>query len=260
MFGFVIPTKFVLIYAAHNAFSCNDRRGPNQHSDHNRVFGFEMNHLHGGWRILLFFCFAVALSGCGTPQLQTTDPERALSINATSVGFGDVVLNSVASQSVILTAAGAAPVTVNAATVTGVGFTLTPANLPVTLSPGEALTLVVQFDPAATGAATGQLTITSDSSTGATSVIGLSGTGAPHEVDLSWIAPSSPYDPIAGYNIYRAPSGSSSFQLLNSLDDNKTSYVDSPVQSGQGYSYFVTSVDISGTESVPSDTISVTIP
>jgi fibronectin type 3 domain-containing protein len=47
---------------------------------------------------------------------------------------------------------------------------------------------------------------------------------------------------------------------LNSLDNTQTAYVDSPVQSGQGYSYFVTSVDNSGTESVPSDMISVAIP
>jgi len=183
-----------------------------------------------------------------------------LSINAASVGFGNVILNTATTQSVTLTSTGTAPVTVQTATLTGAGFSLSATTLPMTLNPGQALTLAVQFNPAATGAATGQLTIVSDSSIGATAVIRLSGTGAPHEVDLSWIAPSSSLDPIAGYNVYRAPGGTSGFQLLNSSDITETAYADSAVQSGQGYSYFVTSVDNSGTESVPSNTISVTIP
>jgi hypothetical protein len=87
-----------------------------------------------------------------------------------------------------------------------------------------AVTLEVQFDPTAAGAATGQLTIQSNSSTNATSVISLSGTGetVAHEVDLSWQAPSSSPVPIVGYNIYRLTGGSSTYQLLNSSVDTQT--------------------------------------
>jgi hypothetical protein len=46
----------------------------------------------------------------------------------------------------------------------GAGFTVSGATFPVMLNPGQAATLSVQFDPATVGAATGQLTITSDSS------------------------------------------------------------------------------------------------
>ena len=262
MFRILVPRQFGRIFAAHDASLRKDHWGPGDCSAHNRTRTSGVNRWHTGWLILLFCCFCLGLSGCGSANIRTgtTEAVPTLSINATSVGFGNVILNTAATQSVTLTSTGTVPVTVSSATLTGAGFTLPATTLPMTLNPGQALTLVVQFTPAATGAAAGQLTIASDSLTGATAVIRLSGTGAPHEVDLSWIAPSSSDDPIAGYNVYRAPGGTSSFQLLNSSDITETAYVDSAVQSGKGYSYFVTSVDNSGTESVPSDAISVAIP
>ena len=59
----------------------------------------------------------------------------------------------------------------------GTGFTTSGATFPVTLNPGQSATLNVQFDPTATGAATGELTIQSNSSTNSTAVVNLSGTG-----------------------------------------------------------------------------------
>jgi centrosomal CEP192-like protein len=183
-----------------------------------------------------------------------------LSINATSVSFGNVVVNTPTTQSVTLTSTGTAAVTVSAATVTGTGFTLSGATFPMTLNPSQTATLNVQFDPTTTGAATGQLTITSNSSTNGTATISLSGTGIHHQVDLNWSAPTGSSDPIAGYKVYRAPSGSSSYQLLNSSIDAQTTYTDSTPQSGTTYQYYVTSVDSSGAESAPSNSTSVTIP
>lgn len=143
---------------------------------------------------------------------------------------------------------------------TGTGFSLPGTAFPVTLNPRQAVMLNVQFDPAAVGAAAGQLTIASNSSTGATAAISLSGTGTQPEVELSWDAPTSSIDPVAGYNVYRAPSGSADFQLLNSSDDIESANVDSTVQSGQRYAYIVESVDASGVESAPSRVFSVAIP
>ncbi len=149
--------------------------------------------------------------------LQLNVATATLSIDATNVSFGNVVVNNQSSQAITLTSTGTGPVTVNSASVTGSGFTVSGAAFPVTLNPGQALALTVQFGPTATGSATGQVTIKSNSSTNPTVVIGLSGTGAPHEVDLSWNAPAdSPSDPIAGFHVYRALSGSSSYQLVNS--------------------------------------------
>jgi len=131
---------------------------------------------------------------------------------------------------------------------------------PVTLTPNQATTLTVQFDPTTAGAASGKLTITSNASTGGTITISLTGTGMAPQVELSWNAPSSSTDPVAGYNIYRATGSSTSYQLLNSSVNTQTTYVDTTVQCGQTYNYIVESVDAAGVVSVPSNTISVTTP
>jgi fibronectin type 3 domain-containing protein len=133
---------------------------------------------------------------------------------------------------------------------------------PLTLGSGQTATIQVQFKPTTAGAATGQLTITSNASTNGTATIALSGTGTAgsYAVTLSWEAPTSSIDPVAGYNIYREQVSSSAYVLLNSSIDTETSYVDRTVMSGNTYDYVTTSLDTSGVESTPSNMISVTIP
>jgi hypothetical protein len=87
----------------------------------------------------------------------------------------------------------------------------------------------------------------------------LSGTGT-HAVTLSWQAPSSSAMPVTGYKVYRATGSSSSYQLLSSTASSQLSYLDTNIQSGTAYSYYVDSVDSSGAQSSPSNQISVTIP
>jgi hypothetical protein len=210
---------------------------------------------------------SVALSGCegffvrnsahsgesakaGTP---------ALSTNSTSLAFGSVHVNTSATQSVTLTSAGTAPVTISTATTTGQGFTMSGITFPVTLDPGQTMTLSLQFDPLTTGAATGQVRITTNSSTNGTVEIGLSGTGTSHEVDLSWDAPISS-DPLAGYRIYRSSDGGTSFQLVSPTLVTQNTFLDVQVQSGMTYHYVVKSVNTLGVESAPSNLTSVTIP
>jgi hypothetical protein len=185
-----------------------------------------------------------------------------LSINATSVGFGNVALNQPATQTLTLSSTGTSSVTVNSAVLVGAGFTLSGTALPTTLAPGQTATAGVQFDPTVVGAATGTLTISSTSSSNPTATITLTGTGTAvsYAVDLSWDAPVGPTDPVAGYNIYRSPVGSSTYQLLNSSVEGQTAYVDSSVQVGTSYDYIVESVDASGVESVPTSPVAVTIP
>jgi len=151
---------------------------------------------------------------------------------------------------------------VSSATVTGTGFSLAGNTYSGTLAPGQTASLGVQFDPTTAGAATGQLTIISNSSNNSTAAIPLTGTGtaASYAVDLSWSAPESSTDPVAGYNVYRANSGSSTYQLLNSPVDTETTFTDSTVEIGQSYDYIVESVDSSGVESAPTSPIAVTIP
>ena len=101
-----------------------------------------------------------------------------MTVSAASLSFGNVTVNTAATQSLTLTSSGTSPVTVSSAAITGAGFSIVGgSSLPVTLNPTQTLTLQVQFDPTALGTASGQLTITSDSSTGSTAQVTLGGTG-----------------------------------------------------------------------------------
>jgi Abnormal spindle-like microcephaly-assoc'd, ASPM-SPD-2-Hydin len=197
----------------------------------------------------------VALSGTGT----ATNPQ--LAISAASLNFGSVTVNTATTQTLTLTSTGTTPVTVNSAAITGAGFTIVGGSFPVTLNPTQTLTLQLQFDPTTAGPLAGQLTISSNSTSGSTAAVALSGTGTAvaHEVDLSWDAPASSPVPVTGYDVYRA-TGSGSFVLINSSPDTAVTYVDSTVVSGATYTYEVTSVDSSGVQSVVSNQITVTIP
>lgn len=194
--------------------------------------------------------FAIQLNAC----------VAKLSINASSVSFGSVALNSPATQTLTLTSTGTNAVTVNSDSLSGAGFSASGTAFPATLNPGQTAVVNLQFDPTVAGAATGQLTITSNSSTGSPAFIALSGTGVAATVNLSWDPPSGSSDPIAGFRVYRANSGSSSYQLLNVSVDSQTIYVDSSIQGGASYNYYVTTVDSSGAESAASSLASVTIP
>src|SRR5215469_1012703 len=194
-----------------------------------------------------------------TVTLQLNAGTPGLTVNATSVAFGDVVINNATTQTVTLTSSGTAAVTVNSIAVAGSGFSASPVSVPATLNPGQTLSVTLTFDPTAVGATSGQLTITSTASTNPTVTIGLSGTGDPHQVDLSWVAPTGSSVPITGYNVYRAASGTGAFALLNS-GGTQTTYADTTVQATQSYDYIVKSVDSTGTESAPSNTTTVTVP
>ena len=204
--------------------------------------------------------FKPVSAGAAAPAT-TPATTPALSINTTTIAFGDVVLNNPATQSVTLTSSGTASVTVSAATVTGTGFTVSGASFPLTLSPNQTATLSIEFDPTAAGAASGSLTLSSNSSTGSSSVIALTGTGetasASSQVSLTWDAPTTSTDPVAGYYVYRSPSGSSSYQQLNASAITQTSYDDTTAQAGQTYDYIVESTDASGVTSAPSNMASV---
>jgi Abnormal spindle-like microcephaly-assoc'd, ASPM-SPD-2-Hydin len=189
-----------------------------------------------------------------------------LTINASSIAFGDISLNTTATQSVTLTSTGAIPVIVSSVTISGTGFTFSGASFPLTLnSTSPTSTLSVDFDPTTAGSATGELTVSSNSSINGTANISLTGTGVSssgtYEVSVTWDPPSSSSDAVAGYNIYRSIGGESTYQLMGSVTSTALSFTDNNnIQNGQTYDYIVESVDGSGNESVPSNLASVVIP
>jgi hypothetical protein len=187
-----------------------------------------------------------------------------LTLQSTSVPFGDVTDGSPSYQSVTLTSSGTAALTVSAGAVSGAGYTISGVSFPSTLNPGQTATLEIEFDPTTPGVSDGSVTLTSNSSAGTTSTISLSGTGvAPsssYEVNLTWDPPTDSTDPVAGYNIYRAVSGSSTYELLNSSLDMTTTYIDTTVQNSTSYIYYVESVDDEGNQSAPSNDFAVSVP
>jgi hypothetical protein len=215
------------------------------------------------WRLLALFCYsALALSGCGGSKV-VTDDTGTLTATPTTAAFGNVAVGQASNATITLRGGSAGPVEITQLSLSGQGFAMSgQADLPITLPAGGVYDLSLQFDPVATGAATGQITVTSNSTSNATVAIALSGTGTPRAyiVGVSWDAPLDSADPVAGYNVYRSPAGAAGYELLNASVDPNTTFVDSTVQDGLSYDYIVESVDSSGVESIPSAMVSVTIP
>jgi hypothetical protein len=198
----------------------------------------------------------IQLSGTGQTPQSSANP--TLSINSSSVAFGNVAVGTPSTQAITLSSTGSTAVTVSGVSLTGAGFTDSGIAFPLTLNAGQSATLSLQFLPAATGAVTGQLTVNSNSSTDSAAVVALSGTGIPLQIALNWDAPSG--STIVGYNVYRTSGSSSSFQKLNSSVATPASYTDGTIQPNTTYQYYVTSVDPTGAESTPSNTATVAVP
>jgi ASPM-SPD-2-Hydin domain-containing protein/centrosomal CEP192-like protein/HYDIN/CFA65/VesB family protein len=111
----------------------------------------------------------VPLTGVGVTQGQVTP-------NPVSLSFGNVATGSSKTLPETLTNSGGTSLTISAAAASGTGFTISGITLPLTLNAGQSTSFNVQFAPTATGAASGNVTITSNGSN-PTLNIALSGTG-----------------------------------------------------------------------------------
>ncbi len=195
-----------------------------------------------------------------------------LAANASALNFGSVTVGNVKTLTLTLTSSGSSAVTVNSLSISGSGYSLgTSAATPLTLNPGGTVGLTIRYQPTGTGPASGSLSIRSNSTAGNTIGVSLSGAGTgantgtgtgsgiQHSVEVTWDAPPSSPDAVAGYRIYRSTSGGN-FNLQNSTLTTAQSYLDSTVASGIRYEYIVKSVDGSGVESVASNNFVVTVP
>jgi len=79
-------------------------------------------------------------------------------------------------------------------------------------------------------------------------------------VNLTWNAPTSSPDPVAGYNVLRSLSGAGAFAQVNSTLISSVSYTDTTVLNSTNYDYIVESADSAGVESAPSNIASVAVP
>lgn len=116
---------------------------------------------------------SLMLSGCGVQMAG-----GGLSVSPRTISFGTVSLGQTAVATVSLINGQGSSVRLSQVQVAGASFTLPgQGSVPVTIPAGGTYTLQVQFNPTAAGAATGQVTISSNASADGTTVIGLNGTG-----------------------------------------------------------------------------------
>lgn len=85
---------------------------------------------------------------------------------------------------------------------------------------------------------------------------GRQGPPNPHSVTISWTASPSA---IQGYYVYRSASPGTPVRLNVRVVEG-TQYTDHTVEAGHTYDYYVTSVDLKGTESAPSTHLTVSVP
>jgi hypothetical protein len=181
-----------------------------------------------------------------------------LSATPATLSFGDVTLGSSSVLPAEATNTGTTNVTLSTAAITGAGFSFTGPSLPVTLSPGQAASFSVTFDPNATGDVTGALSVTSNAANSPASV-SLSAAGVnKHTVALDWTASTS--TGISGYDVYRGTASGGPYTLLNSSPVSGTTYTDSTVQAGDTYYYVATAVNSSGAQSADSNQATAVVP
>ena len=131
--------------------------------------------IHRGFSALLVALVAIGpiigLSGCagyvtqaGSTGQPGTPGAGVLSASPNSLSFGNVAVGSSATQSVSVTNTGAAAVNISQATVTGSAFSIVGGNPSSSIPVGQSTTVQIRFAPQSSGAATGNLTVTSDAS------------------------------------------------------------------------------------------------
>jgi hypothetical protein len=121
---------------------------------------------------------SIPLSGTGAGP-------GTLAANPSSLSFGSVQRGNSSSKSETLTNAGGSAVTISQANVNGGAFSVSGLTLPATLSSNQSVTFTVTFAPPGAGLASGTVSIVSDASNSAFSVV-LSGTGtAPGQLAVS---------------------------------------------------------------------------
>lgn len=200
---------------------------------------------------------SVSLAGVGEKSF------AAVQVTPASISFGNLNVQTTATQNVTLKNTGDVTITISGIAVSGAGFGYSSLAPGSSLAPNQSVTFQIWFRPQAGGSASGHISILSSNlSTPAT--ISVSGAGVsstpnspsplPHSVALSWNPSASS---IIGYRVYR--DDGSGYTPLSAIISDLT-YTDSSVISGSSYSYAVTAVDAGGDESVYSNIATAVIP
>jgi hypothetical protein len=206
-------------------------------------------------------------SGAGNPPLSISvsltvsanSSPGTLTPSATSLNFNSVAVGSSSILPVTFTNFGTSNITISYMSISGAGFNASGIPRGTILAGGQTVTLNATFTPAASGSATGSVTVTSNAVNSPT-IISLTGSAMQSRqssVTIAWI---TNWPNIAGYNVYKATVSGGPYTKLNSSLNTPTSYTDATVQDGQTYYYVVTEVNSNNIESVYSSAVSAVIP
>src|SRR5207244_11575438 len=135
--------------------------GTSEHTQVHSFAGAEHRRSHSSSISLAALASILAiftLSGGGGLAITEKKTSRiTLTVNSSSINFGNISLGSSATQSLIITNIGIPAVTVSQATISGAGFTLVGANPTYSIPGGQSSTIQIQFAPVSAGKLTGSL-------------------------------------------------------------------------------------------------------
>lgn len=101
----------------------------------------------------------INLTAVGVPP-QGNGPD--IDVTPTSVNFGNVTLGTINTQTMRVTNTGNADLTISKISASGSGFSQSGLSIPETLQPGHETTFTASFKPTASGAKSGDISITSN--------------------------------------------------------------------------------------------------
>jgi hypothetical protein len=129
-----------LLHIPHRAASARNRRSDVKH------LGYPWTYVGCGSVLLNVFLFAATAAA-------------QLAVNPSTVSFGSVRLGNSASQSALLSNTGSSSLTISQANVSGTGFGVSGLNVPLTLAPGQAVSVTTTFAPQSSGSTSGSLSV-----------------------------------------------------------------------------------------------------
>ena len=184
--------------------------------------------------------------------------QAELTASEAGLDFEDVAVGSSGKKALLLTNSGNRDLRISGISTSGAGFNVSGTTA-VNLSPGQNVSLEVNFAPKSAGHQTGSLTVSSGED-GSLLTIPLTATGAASSesaVKLNW--EESPVT-VAGYVVYRSAVPSGPYMRVSSLAVPSAEYIDTGLATGHTYYYVVASLDAEQVESEYSAPISATVP
>src|SRR5258706_4065593 len=184
--------------------------------------------------------------------------QKELTASEAAIDFDDVAVGSSGKKELVLTNSGNRELRISAISAAGAGFSVSGTTA-VNLSPGQNVSLDVNFAPKSAGRQTGSLAVMS-ADDGSLLTIPLTASGAPSSqsaVKLNW--EESPVT-VAGYVGYRSAEPSGPYTRVSSLPVPSAEYTDTGLAAGHTYYYVVTSLDAEQVESEYSPPITATVP